>query len=105
VPVLTFLRDHTQCQFKQIADITAVDFPTREKRFEVRERASARARRTARARSSANVEEAGGRARRVGERDMRDKDGRIGARRPWAYPKQGRSLCALCSLSNDSAWL
>jgi len=35
VPVLTFLRDHTQCQFKSVVDITAVDFPTREKRFEV----------------------------------------------------------------------
>ncbi|KAG2368175.1 hypothetical protein BDR07DRAFT_1391443 [Suillus spraguei] len=35
VPVLTFLRDHSQCQFKSIVDITAVDFPEREKRFEV----------------------------------------------------------------------
>lgn len=35
IPVLTFLRDHTQCQFKQISDITAVDYPTREHRFEV----------------------------------------------------------------------
>ncbi|KAG1867798.1 NADH or F420H2 dehydrogenase [Suillus subalutaceus] len=35
IPVLTFLRDHSQCQFKSIVDITAVDFPEREKRFEV----------------------------------------------------------------------
>ncbi|WOO83436.1 NADH-ubiquinone oxidoreductase 30 subunit, mitochondrial [Vanrija pseudolonga] len=35
VPVLTFLRDHTQTQYKQVMDITAVDYPTREKRFEV----------------------------------------------------------------------
>lgn len=35
VPVLTFLRDHAQCQFKSVVDITAVDFPERDKRFEV----------------------------------------------------------------------
>ncbi|KAH7883816.1 NADH or F420H2 dehydrogenase [Phlebopus sp. FC_14] len=35
IPVLTFLRDHSQCQFKSIVDITAVDFPERQKRFEV----------------------------------------------------------------------
>ncbi|TFK41352.1 hypothetical protein BDQ12DRAFT_679313 [Crucibulum laeve] len=35
VPVLTFLRDHSQCQFKQVMDISGVDFPEREKRFEV----------------------------------------------------------------------
>ncbi|KAG9126914.1 histone deacetylase [Ceratobasidium sp. 392] len=35
VPLLTFLRDHTQCQFKAAMDITAVDFPTRDQRFEV----------------------------------------------------------------------
>ena len=34
-PVLTFLRDHSQCQFKSVVDITAVDFPERDKRFEV----------------------------------------------------------------------
>ena len=34
-PVLIFLRDHSQCQFKSVMDITAVDFPEREKRFEV----------------------------------------------------------------------
>ncbi|CAK9783980.1 or F420H2 dehydrogenase [Cutaneotrichosporon oleaginosum] len=35
IPTLTFLRDHTNCQYKQVVDITAVDYPTREKRFEV----------------------------------------------------------------------
>ena len=35
VPVLTFLRDHTQCQYKSVMDITAVDYPTRAMRFEV----------------------------------------------------------------------
>jgi NADH dehydrogenase (ubiquinone) Fe-S protein 3 len=35
VPVLTFLRDHTQCQYKAVMDITAVDYPTRQNRFEV----------------------------------------------------------------------
>ena len=35
VPVLTFLRDHSQCQFKQVMDISGVDFPEREKRFEI----------------------------------------------------------------------
>lgn len=35
VPVLTFLRDHTQCQFKACMDISGVDYPTKEKRFEV----------------------------------------------------------------------
>ncbi|CAA7264731.1 unnamed protein product [Cyclocybe aegerita] len=35
VPVLTFLRDHGQCQFKQVMDISGVDFPEREKRFEI----------------------------------------------------------------------
>ncbi|PPQ97170.1 hypothetical protein CVT26_000433 [Gymnopilus dilepis] len=35
VPVLTFLRDHQQCQFKSVMDISGVDFPEREKRFEV----------------------------------------------------------------------
>jgi NADH dehydrogenase (ubiquinone) Fe-S protein 3 len=34
-PVLTFLRDHSQCQFKSVVDISGVDFPEREKRFEV----------------------------------------------------------------------
>ncbi|KAG6866818.1 hypothetical protein C0991_008754 [Blastosporella zonata] len=35
IPVLTFLRDHSQCQFKSVMDISGVDFPEREKRFEV----------------------------------------------------------------------
>ncbi|ELU44643.1 copper radical oxidase [Rhizoctonia solani AG-1 IA] len=35
IPVLSFLRDHTQCQYKAVMDITAVDFPTRDQRFEV----------------------------------------------------------------------
>ncbi|KAK4685044.1 NADH dehydrogenase (ubiquinone) Fe-S protein 3, partial [Tremellales sp. Uapishka_1] len=35
VPVLTFLRDHTQCQYKAMMDITAVDYPTRSQRFEI----------------------------------------------------------------------
>lgn len=32
---LTFLRDHAQCQYKQVMDITAVDYPTKPMRFEV----------------------------------------------------------------------
>jgi NADH dehydrogenase (ubiquinone) Fe-S protein 3 len=32
---LTFLRDHSQCQFKSVMDISGVDFPERDKRFEV----------------------------------------------------------------------
>lgn len=35
IPVLTFLRDHTNAQFKSLADETAVDVPTRPFRFEV----------------------------------------------------------------------
>ncbi|KAI0936042.1 putative NADH-ubiquinone oxidoreductase 30.4 kDa subunit, mitochondrial [Taiwanofungus camphoratus] len=35
IPVLTFLRDHSQCQYKSVMDITAVDFPERDKRFEI----------------------------------------------------------------------
>lgn len=35
IPVLTFLRDHSQCQFKGCMDISGVDFPERDKRFEV----------------------------------------------------------------------
>lgn len=34
--MLTFLRDHTNAQFKSLADLTAVDIPTRQNRFEVR---------------------------------------------------------------------
>ncbi|MGB0682778.1 MAG: NADH-quinone oxidoreductase subunit C [Magnetovibrionaceae bacterium] len=33
--VLTFLRDDPNCQFKQLMDVTAVDFPDDEDRFEV----------------------------------------------------------------------
>ena len=33
--VLTFLRDDQNCQFKQLMDVTAVDYPEREKRFDV----------------------------------------------------------------------
>jgi NADH dehydrogenase (ubiquinone) Fe-S protein 3 len=32
---LQFLRDHSQCLFKSVMDITAVDYPTRKYRFEV----------------------------------------------------------------------
>lgn len=35
VPVLMFLRDHTQCQYKSVIDIAGVDYPTRSQRFEV----------------------------------------------------------------------
>ncbi|XP_075044194.1 NADH dehydrogenase [ubiquinone] iron-sulfur protein 3, mitochondrial [Mixophyes fleayi] len=35
IPVMTFLRDHTNAQFKSLADLTAVDVPTRENRFEI----------------------------------------------------------------------
>ena len=35
VPAMTFLRDDQNCQFKQLLDITAVDYPERDERFEV----------------------------------------------------------------------
>ena len=35
VQVLTVLRDDTQCQFEQLIDICGVDYPEREKRFDV----------------------------------------------------------------------
>ena len=35
LPVLTFLRDHTNAQFKSLADLTAVDIPSKANRFEV----------------------------------------------------------------------
>ncbi|KAM9290031.1 NADH dehydrogenase [ubiquinone] iron-sulfur protein 3, mitochondrial [Cariama cristata] len=35
IPVLTFLRDHTNAQFKSLADLTAVDVPSRQYRFEL----------------------------------------------------------------------
>ena len=36
IPVLTFLRDHHNGQFRQLMDITAVDIPRNVYRFEVR---------------------------------------------------------------------
>ncbi|MEQ2163235.1 NADH dehydrogenase Fe-S protein subunit 3 ndufs3, partial [Goodea atripinnis] len=35
IPVLTFLRDHTNAQFRNMIDLTAVDVPSRQNRFEV----------------------------------------------------------------------
>jgi len=35
VDVAKFLRDHPNCRFVNITDITAVDYPAREKRFDV----------------------------------------------------------------------
>uniref|UniRef100_A0A3B5L0X2 NADH dehydrogenase [ubiquinone] iron-sulfur protein 3, mitochondrial n=1 Tax=Xiphophorus couchianus TaxID=32473 RepID=A0A3B5L0X2_9TELE len=35
LPVLTFLRDHTNAQFRNMIDLTAVDIPSRQNRFEV----------------------------------------------------------------------
>lgn len=35
IPVLTFLKDHTNAQFLNISDIAGVDVPTRQYRFEV----------------------------------------------------------------------
>ena len=35
IKLLTFLRDDQNCQFKQLSDITGVDYPKREKRFEI----------------------------------------------------------------------
>ena len=35
VPVLTFLRDHHNAQFRQLVDMTAVDIPKKLYRFEV----------------------------------------------------------------------
>jgi NADH-quinone oxidoreductase subunit C len=35
IPFFLFIRDHSSLQMKILVDITAVDFPTREKRFEV----------------------------------------------------------------------
>jgi NADH dehydrogenase (ubiquinone) Fe-S protein 3 len=37
IPVLTFLKDHTNAQFLVITDIAGLDMPTREYRFEVRD--------------------------------------------------------------------
>jgi NADH-quinone oxidoreductase subunit C len=35
LPLLTFLRDDEQCQFSQLMDVTAIDYPNRPERFEV----------------------------------------------------------------------
>lgn len=35
VQLATFLRDHTATQYKQVVDLTAVDYPSRSNRFEV----------------------------------------------------------------------
>ncbi|CAI6316024.1 unnamed protein product [Periconia digitata] len=35
IPVFTFLKNHTAAEFTQISDITAVDYPTKDQRFEV----------------------------------------------------------------------
>jgi len=35
IPTLTFLRDHTNAQFKQLMDLTAVDWPSKPYRFEI----------------------------------------------------------------------
>jgi NADH dehydrogenase (ubiquinone) Fe-S protein 3 len=34
-PVFTFLKNHTAAEYTQISDITCVDYPTKEQRFEV----------------------------------------------------------------------
>ena len=34
-PLIKFLKDHKQLQFTQLIDITAVDYPSRENRFEI----------------------------------------------------------------------
>lgn len=35
LPIITFLRDHTNAQFKQLIDMTVVDWPSKPYRFEV----------------------------------------------------------------------
>ena len=35
IPVLTFLRDHQNAQYRQLTDLTAIDVPKRVYRFEV----------------------------------------------------------------------
>ena len=37
IPVISFLKDHHNAQFASLADITAVDMPTRQFRFEVKQ--------------------------------------------------------------------
>ena len=36
LPILEFLRDHTNSQFKQLMDMTVVDIPSKPYRFEVK---------------------------------------------------------------------
>jgi NADH dehydrogenase (ubiquinone) Fe-S protein 3 len=35
LPFFSFIKDHTQTQFKMLIDLTAVDYPSRSKRFEI----------------------------------------------------------------------
>jgi len=35
IPLMTFLKDHTQAQFQQMVDVCGVDYPTKPYRFEV----------------------------------------------------------------------
>ena len=35
LPVFSFLKYHTAAEFTQVSDITAVDYPTRDQRFEI----------------------------------------------------------------------
>ena len=35
IPVFTFLKYHTAAEYTQVSDITAVDYPTKDQRFEV----------------------------------------------------------------------
>ena len=35
IPIMTFLKYHTNCQFKLLSDMTAVDYPSRKDRFDV----------------------------------------------------------------------
>jgi NADH dehydrogenase (ubiquinone) Fe-S protein 3 len=35
IPVMTFLRDHSKCLFRSLMDISGVDYPKREYRFEM----------------------------------------------------------------------
>lgn len=35
IPIMTFLKYHTAAEYTQVSDITAVDFPTKDNRFEV----------------------------------------------------------------------
>lgn len=35
IPVISFLKNHTAAEFTQVSDITAVDYPTKNQRFEV----------------------------------------------------------------------